>query len=291
MGGDIRIHSKVGVGTTFELLLPLVDAPQRDIADVQEATGGHETILVIEDEPLVRMTLRHYLEAKGYKVLDANDGSEALAICRRSDEPVTLLVTDVVLPGTSGPETAKLIGKQFPNMQTLFVSAHAREQLGDRIPADAQLLHKPFAAGALTARVRDMLDRADGSVASSTTCPRVLVVEDNVSALEASCELIGDMGYDVVGASCAAEAYDLARQREAAFDVVITDVGLPDMTGGKLIEQLSELSAPRCVVYISGRSADDPLVSPLLEPANTYFLEKPWNPGELEQLLEDALRE
>jgi GAF domain-containing protein/CheY-like chemotaxis protein len=161
-GGSIAVRSAPGSGTTFDILLPgvegAVDAP-RPGRPLGEEPGGGETILLVEDEDSVRDLAREILEGRGYTVLEARDGSQALEISEAHAGAIALLLTDVVMPGMSGPQLADRITARRPAVRVLYVSGYTDRAIvtGDGPPA-AALLHKPFSPGVLAGKVREALD-------------------------------------------------------------------------------------------------------------------------------------
>jgi DNA-binding response OmpR family regulator len=163
-GGHITVESVLGQGTTFTLWFPAADAeleaeaPEPDTA----ADRGDEVILLVEDEEELRRLAVRELDRRGYAVVVASGGSEALGVARSLDGRIDLLVTDVVMPGMSGIELAAQVNELWPLMPVLFVSGHLDEGSVGRNPMaeDADLLAKPFTPNQLGHRVRQALDRA-----------------------------------------------------------------------------------------------------------------------------------
>jgi len=165
--GYISCSSQPGVGTTFQIHLPRKDANAADVvaevappASIRIATG-HERILLVEDEELVRLVARRILTRAGYTVLEARDGREALALLAAQRDDVDLVVTDMVMPGMSGPELAEAMRANRPHLRVLFVSGYSRdaiEQKG-RFSEDSAYLEKPFTPDTLTSKVRELLTR------------------------------------------------------------------------------------------------------------------------------------
>lgn len=155
--GRVEIESEPGKGTSAVLWLPCTRAaPACDgRTDLACATLADGTVLVAEDEPLVLLTVRHYLENAGFRVLSARTGPEAEDCCARYPGSIDVLLTDVVLPGMSGQNLAARARALKPGVRTVYMSAHARETLvsSGRLAADADLLHKPFVAEELVAAV------------------------------------------------------------------------------------------------------------------------------------------
>jgi DNA-binding response OmpR family regulator len=117
-------------------------------------------VLVVEDEPQVRAVTVRALSAAGYRVLAAADGREGIAVAGAEPGHIDLLVCDVVMPGTSGPEVAAALEKLRPHMRVLFVSGYTHDSLALRgeLPAGVMLLQKPFTPAVLLDRVRGLLD-------------------------------------------------------------------------------------------------------------------------------------
>ena len=167
-GGYITAHSEVGKGTSFEILLPCLGTFQalRDVA--QAETAGAETvptILLVEDEDAVRHLMHNYLEREGYQLLEARNAEEAESIAEVYDEPIHVLVADIVMPGAAGPELAERIQRLRPDLKVLFVSGyrHDARDLENAMP-DLNVLPKPFVAGELLRRVRLLLSQGTHAV-------------------------------------------------------------------------------------------------------------------------------
>jgi CheY-like chemotaxis protein len=163
-GGHIWVESAQGKGTTFHVLLPRhvgeQAAPRRVPAPARElpVLGSGETILVAEDDPTVQEVARRALEQAGYRVLTASNGHEALRLVEKDPRGVAGLVTDLVMPGMTGPELSAQARVIRPDLKVLFVSGFADEvtmegleRTGDR------LLMKPYTPAELAARMREVL--------------------------------------------------------------------------------------------------------------------------------------
>ena len=161
-GGHIHVESQPGAGTTFEICFPRSDAPQVTKAPAPEAPSvrGHETILVVEDDPQVRGVTIRALEASGYRVIPAASGEEALVIARQSGERLDMVVTDVVMPGLTGREVVDELRRSLPDIPALFVSGYTQDAIAQRgvLDSGVEFLPKPFTPSTLVARVRAMLD-------------------------------------------------------------------------------------------------------------------------------------
>jgi PAS domain S-box-containing protein len=163
-GGHITVESTLGSGTTFTLWFPAAEAELE--AEVQKPSTdldrGDEVILLVEDEEELRRLAVRELDRRGYAVVVASEGTEALEVARSLDGRIDLLVTDVVMPGMSGIELAVRVNELWPLMPVLFVSGHLDEGSVGRntMAEDADLLPKPFTPDQLGHRVRQALDRS-----------------------------------------------------------------------------------------------------------------------------------
>jgi PAS domain S-box-containing protein len=170
-GGSIWVYSEVGIGTTFKLFLPQLSDEPAGAAVIQEAPiqRGSETVLLVEDEGLVRNLTIQLLRENGYRVLSACGGEEALQIAR-SNQDIELLLTDVVMPKMSGREVANALKESHPKTRVLYMSGYTDDAIVHHGIADSRiaLLHKPFSEKALTQKIRDVLDGemkvAEGSI-------------------------------------------------------------------------------------------------------------------------------
>ena len=166
-GGDVRVHSEPGEGSTFEVYLPLVEgAPEaRGAPGHGRAAGGTETVLLVDDEPLVRTLAVRLLRGLGYRVLEAGDGEEALGVAREHRGDIELLVTDVLMPRMGGVELARLMRLERPGIEVLFMSGCTERGAGagEGLDPASAFLQKPFTPGVLAERVRSLLDAASSA--------------------------------------------------------------------------------------------------------------------------------
>ncbi|WP_295855209.1 PAS domain S-box protein [uncultured Xylophilus sp.] len=161
-GGDVRIRSFVNVGTTVTICLPRhhiheVEKIASETVATPLAQVG-QTVLVVDDEPLVRMLLVEVLQEQGYTVLEAGEGPSATAILQ-SEARIDLLVTDVGLPGgMNGRQIADAMRVKRPDLPVLFVTGYAEKSLSGELPARMHVLTKPFAMDLFVARVEQLID-------------------------------------------------------------------------------------------------------------------------------------
>jgi CheY-like chemotaxis protein len=156
--GTIQVESQPGAGTTFRICLPQVadaDAVAVPHRDVRPASRGVETILLVEDDERVRALVGNVLKKSGYLVLEAAQGEPALDIARAYAEPIHLLLTDVVMPGMTGPELAATLRERHPGLRVLYTSGYAPAVLGPQAHIDDDsLIQKPFNREVLLAAIR-----------------------------------------------------------------------------------------------------------------------------------------
>jgi len=164
-GGHITVYSEVGHGTCFKIYFPRVDEvtkPSPEPGVLEEHRGGTETILLVEDEAMVRDLAQEVLKESGYKVIAVDRPDEALKISDQSQGPIDLILTDVVMPGMSGPELVERIKPKRPDIKVLYVSGYAADALVRHgLPhSKTAFLQKPFSPAALTRKVREVLTKA-----------------------------------------------------------------------------------------------------------------------------------
>jgi PAS domain S-box-containing protein len=165
-GGFIWVYSEPGQGSTFKIYLPEaneeageVDLPRSAPAPLQDAVGGSETILLVEDDAALRELAREFLESVGYQVVAAGSGAEALRLLAELRQPAHLLLTDLVLPDMTGRSLAQQVVAQRPDMKVLYVSGYTEDGILHRgvLDRDQSFLPKPYAKETLLRRIRELL--------------------------------------------------------------------------------------------------------------------------------------
>jgi nitrogen-specific signal transduction histidine kinase/CheY-like chemotaxis protein len=162
-GGNIWVYSEIGSGTAFKIYLPRVPDNAEEykrLPTLRDLPTGTETILIVEDEEMVRKLARSVLETSGYKVIEAACGADARVIGERNDEEIHLLLTDVVMPELSGREVANLLLTRHPEMRILYMSGYADDAIIRHGVLDegTNFIQKPFSPHALALKVREVLD-------------------------------------------------------------------------------------------------------------------------------------
>jgi two-component system, cell cycle sensor histidine kinase and response regulator CckA len=169
-GGDIRVITEPGRGTTFKIYFPRLESGVEATVEsppfmLRPSGHGSETLLVLEDETALRSLIRQVLVHRGYTVLDTGDPSEAIRICEQRGATIDLLITDVIMPKMSGPQVVERVIKLCPEMRILYTSgytARALAELGTGPTSPGQpgisFFAKPFTPESLADKVREMLD-------------------------------------------------------------------------------------------------------------------------------------
>ena len=159
-GGYVMVQSELGQGTTFHIYLPSVEgvAEKSSAPAARSTEGGHEIILLVEDEESVRQLVRETLTARGYRVVEAGNGEAALEVAER-EEKIDLVITDVVMPGMGGRELVQHLAKTRPQTKVLYLSGYTEDSILSEggTPNGTAFLQKPFTLQNLSRKVREVL--------------------------------------------------------------------------------------------------------------------------------------
>ncbi|CDY75334.1 Two-component hybrid sensor and regulator [Caballeronia glathei] len=262
-GGHTVIASELGQGTTVRLYFPRCreqEAPETgDTAGAP--VGGQETILVVEDDADVRLAAVEMLAELGYKILKAPDGDAALRLIE-SGLTIDLLFTDVVMPGeVKSAELARRAAACSPPIPVLFTSGYTRDVIfhQGKLDRGVSLLSKPYRRDDLARKIRAALDASRGRQAVAAA-PRearcapgersVLLVEDDTDSREAMHDLLTILGLACTAVPSAELALPLVAERR--YDIVLSDVTLPGMSGADLARRVRDLQPDTRVLLVSG---------------------------------------
>ncbi|MGC4069851.1 MAG: response regulator [Polyangiaceae bacterium] len=175
-GGRIEVYSEKNIGTAFKIYLPRVEealhSPDLEREHVEQMPGGRETILLVEDQEVVRKLAHKLLTRLGYDVLQARDGVTALSALEKHVGSLDLLLTDVVMPSMSGPELASRVLALRPNIKVLFTSGYTENAISHHgiLDAGVNFIAKPYVPYALAQKIRQVLT-TDARGASSVVPP------------------------------------------------------------------------------------------------------------------------
>jgi PAS domain S-box-containing protein len=276
LGGWIWVYSEPGLGTTFKIYLPRVEAAV--VAEEVEAAApatlrGRETVLVVEDHPEVRRLAVTVLTEYGYQVLEAEGGEQALELAERHAGPIDLLVTDVVMPRMTGKDLAGRLKQSRPSVKVLYMSGYTDNVIGHQgmLDAGVNFLPKPFVPVDLARKVRQVL-----GVAHPTGT--ILVVDDEEGIRNLFREVLESAGHQVAVARNGSEALAMARERR--FDVVVTDLVMPEREGIETIQTLRKDHPGMKIVAVSGAFGGTMLKAARVLGANATML-KPVRPDDL----------
>jgi len=249
--GHFQLYSEPGRGTTARLYIPrtaaAVRAPTAEPAAIPASQG--ELVLLVEDDPGVRQVAADALASLGYTVLAAADAGAALHMLEGGARP-DVLFTDVVMPGAlSSRGLAEQAQRMLPGLAVLFTSGYTQNSIvhNGELDLGVNLLSKPWRTEDLARQMRAALDRAHKPRRANAL--RVLLVEDEVLVRMTTAVMLADLGHDVIEAETGAEA--MARLIHGV-DLVVCDLGLPDMDGLALVDQVRERLPGIPVVVASG---------------------------------------
>jgi PAS domain S-box-containing protein len=273
-GGSIWVYSEPGQGTAFTMYFPRIDAgvkPREEPEPVAAPLRGTETILVVEDQEQVLKMAGRVLRSYGYRVLEAANSGEALLHSERHAGPIHLLLTDVVMPGMTGPELAGRLKPLRPAMAALFMSGHAERAIAGGLESAGAYLPKPFSPQALAIKVRDALGAPRPAGA-------ILVVDDEPGVRGFLRRVLTGAGYRVLEAQNGKEA--MQRVGASEIDLAIMDLAMPEQEGIETIRALRRVRPPLKIIAMSGAFAGTLLhVAELL--GAQASLAKPIQPDEL----------
>jgi hypothetical protein len=164
-GGSIWVYSEVGRGTTFKIYLPCVDSPAEEFklsTAETKAQPGNETVLLVEDEEMVREMTREILQESGYLVIEAKHGHEALLVAEQHPGPIHLMLSDVVMPQMSGRELAEQLSPIRREMKVLYMSGYTDDAIVHHGVLDEGMafIEKPFTPNALARKLREVLNES-----------------------------------------------------------------------------------------------------------------------------------
>jgi CheY-like chemotaxis protein len=246
------------------------------------------------------------LSELGYRVLRAKDAQSALAIVE-SGVPIDLLFTDVVMPGPlASPEMARKARERLPNIAVLFTSGYTDNAIvhGGRLDEGVDLLSKPYSREAMARKIRQVLRSQPRAAAAAPVSPslpppeqdvlpcasrlaaRVLLVDDDAMVRFTTADMLGYLGHVVTEAGDATEALRLLS--EHAFDVIVTDISLPDLSGDELAMRALALQPGLRVIFATGYDAL-PEDSDHQALAGAMLLRKPYNKERIEEAMNAAM--
>lgn len=286
--GYIRLDSAPQQGTSVKMYLPrtldaVVEMPRAPVG----GAAGRQRILLVEDNEHVRLAIAEMLQDRGYRVVVAENPDAALSLLER-DAAFDLLLSDVVMPGTvTAVELARQAQRLRPSMSVLLMSGFARDLVTGHDAMSLPMIAKPFHSEELIAKVHSMLaavtEAPPPSVTTVEAAPppaarpkrHVLLVEDEVVLRMSTTDMLERLDCSVVAVGSGEEALKLLP--EAGFDLLVTDLGLPGMSGTELAAQARRQLPELPVVIASGYGGFES------DLGNVRFISKPYSSIDLEQ--------
>ncbi|MEX3314908.1 response regulator [Sulfitobacter sp. PS-8MA] len=287
-GGRVTIDSVVGAGTTVSLLLPRAQDAAEPLRwhDSDTIEGGTETVLLVEDDAEVRDATAAMLNDLGYRVRSAQDPAAALSLARAEPE-FDLVVSDVVMPGKmTSRELADILQAEQPGLPFLFISGYSQDAIvrDGRVDAGVNLLTKPFTHDALALRVRETLDASGKSAAAETSDRprRILLCEDDALIRLDIADILDSLGTNVTETGSGQEALQMLKT--GAFDALLIDVGLPDMSGEEVAVAVRDSLPDIPIIFATGQS-DVPAARKL---GHCAVVHKPFGDRDLARALDEV---
>lgn len=291
-GGQVRIETEVGVGTTVRLYLPRADAVEDRLPDGAglDMAGGTETILVAEDDEAVRAIVVEMLTDLGYGVLTAKDAASALEVVE-SEAVIDLLFTDVVMPGPlKSTDMVAMARRLRPDLAILFTSGYTENSIvhGGRLDAGVELLSKPYTRDQLARKLRHVLSARrpiEASEQARDDILTILLVEDDTLIRLDTAEILAELGHRVLEAGSAEQALSIIERQH--FDVLFTDIGLPGMSGDELASRVRSADPGKAVIFATGKA-----FAPSVAGNGSHIvLNKPYSAAAIERALKEVMSE
>lgn len=295
-GGHISIYSEVGVGTTVRVYLPrtrAVEEAETDMVLSMPAVkfGKADTILVVEDDEIVRATAVETLQELGFTVLQATNADHALAVVE-SGVKIDLLFTDVVMPGNlRSPELARRAKQILPDIAVLFTSGYTENAIvhAGRLDHGVDLLSKPYTGDQLVQKIQRVMakTRATDVAVSQSIAPlqasdlRVLVVEDEALIRINLADMLDSLGAYVTQAAVLADAKEAFAAGD--FDIIITDISLPDGSAENWVDDI--VAQGHQGVIISSGHPPNGILASLVERRSVSVLSKPYELRDVERCI------
>jgi CheY-like chemotaxis protein len=251
-GGSIEVLSQLGTGTTFKIYLPALKAPlakEREGAVPTQDYRGKETILVVEDQAEVREYVVTALKGFGYRVIPAPNAGEALLIFEREGDQIDLVLTDVVMPYSSGYELATRLKAIRRRVKILFMSGYADDVLEKHGVSQegTAFINKPFTPQELAMKVRSV-------IAPAATAARILIADGNAGVRSYLRVVLASTGYTI--AEFAGGQTDIRAALAQLVDVLVMDVAMMD-PAGEMIRALRRDFPDLGIILISGALAGE----------------------------------
>jgi CheY-like chemotaxis protein len=284
--GHIDVQSEPGKGTTFSIYLPAAEGEIEVRAEEkpERILTGNETILVVDDEPLLRDIIVEMLNPLGYKVLKASHGEEALLVSSKFSGKIDLLLTDVIMPGMNGKELADALVHIRPETKVIFISGYTDDAIAHHgvLEEGIVLLQKPVTEKMLASKIREVLDRDNHSLAC---CPEhesldglhILLADDNEDIRKLIASYLKGHECHLDTAENGKIAVD--KYKVGTYDYVLMDMQMPVMDGLTAVREIRKWEKehdrmPTTIIALTGNASQED-IDRCMEAGYTSHLAKP----------------
>ena len=292
--GEIKVFSQIDQGTRFELYFPRSHRILENTHSIEPVSnhhlGGEESILIVDDEPAMLKLTKELLSQKGYRILMANNGLEALEVLKNNR--VDLVISDVLMRGMDGYQLAEQILQHYPGIKIQLVSGYAEsyhDKLSDKSIVQ-NMLYKPYDLELLYKQIRSLLDKNKAKQSLDNVCILVMDDDDDIRTLyEINLKKLGCQTIAAIDGEQAINKYLQAKQQGQRIDVMIMDLSIPGGLGGKEVVARLKTSEPDLKFIISSGYSDAPEMLSHGKFGFDAAIEKNFNSHELQRVLEDVL--
>jgi CheY-like chemotaxis protein len=251
-GGEIRVYSEPGHGATFKIYLPPAPAePQQpeSRAETPERQGGGEHILVVEDEASLRSLFQKILSSLGYRVSAAAHGGEALLLVEEQGLKPDLVITDVVMPGMSGPALVERLRRTYRNLRVLYMSGYPDNAIvhDGVLDPSTPYIQKPFNTRDMAAKVIEVLR---GGRATERSRKSILMIDDDAQFRGLVHHFCRKGGHDFMGVDSSSAALECLGQR--GVDVLLVDLNIPGTDGRRVLEEIRAAGHTMPAIVLTG---------------------------------------
>ncbi|MEI8372994.1 MAG: response regulator [Planctomycetota bacterium] len=277
--GGMRVSSKTGEGTFFEVLFPAIDATQNFSAGESissESWRGRGTVLVVDDEKLIRDLASRMIEHVGFGVLTARDGEEAIRIYELHKKDVTCVLLDLTMPKMNGEETFRELRRISPDIPVILSSGYSPIGVAERLTplGLAGFLQKPYQFDKMVAVLREATSRGNaksncpsspiqpvvgitplfktGKFATGQHLPTVLVVDDDETIRKSTRVILKHAGFSTLAAHDGESAIHIFQEHQNQIVCIFLDLNLPKMSGKVVFREIRRISSKVRVVVTSG---------------------------------------
>ncbi|HPQ68144.1 MAG TPA: response regulator [bacterium] len=292
-GGFIYVYSEPNGGTTFKIYFPripeLTDAPFIENNADPAPVDGTETVLLVEDQNIVRQLAGVFLEKHGYRVLTAENGIEAIEKCENYDGDIHLLLTDVVMPNMNGKELFTYLSRRRPDIKVVYSSGYTDDAIVHHgiLEAGTFFLSKPFKMDEMLHKVRKALD-TETNAGEPAKAGTILLIDSEERMHIVVQVFLGEERYEVIAVGAATDGLQLLREKPNEIDAILLGLSLPDMDSEEALARIRELR-PDIPIIVVGELGKDANTQKSERFGQAAFLSKPFTRIDLLGAVKKAL--